>query len=187
MTTVKNIRSLIFVALAGSLFCIACSKDSSSLTQGKMIVKINNKSDSYVATATKTTGSVDGKSYVIVTITGINASITTLSQNTVVLIITAPTLEKKTYNVPVYTISSTPPNPLVGFASGKYSTYESSQTIIYASEYIENTTGSITITDFSDNSLKGTYEMTLASMTDKTKKISISGSFESNFLPGTAK
>ena len=183
----KSIRSLIFIVLTGTFLCSSCSKDSSNLMQGKMIVKINSKSDSYIANATKTTGSVDEKSYVIVTVTGVNTSITTLSQNTVVLFIYAPTLEKKTYNVPNYTISSTPPNPLAGYASGKYTTYENSQSTIYATEYIENTTGSVTVTDFNDKNIKGTYDIILASISDKTKKVSISGSFESNFLPGTSK
>jgi hypothetical protein len=92
----------------------------------------------------------------------------------------APSIGTKTYSVPEYNPGYTYDNAF-GYAIGYYSLSPSNAvTDWYSSQYISGASGSVTISGLSGDKVQGSYDLTLVSFKDKTKKLSLKGNFQAN-------
>lgn len=92
----------------------------------------------------------------------------------------APSIQTMTYFVPEYTPGYVYDNAS-GYAIGYYSKSPANEvTDWYSSQYISGTSGSVTISGLSGDHVRGSYNLTLVSFKDKTKKLNLKGNFQAN-------
>ncbi len=192
----KKINSLLmFLFLTVSVIISSCKKDKNiDPDQGQMLATLDNvtslslnaKADSF-----HYINSLQGPSFALLRIEGLYGT-EGIDYTSLSIEIRAVKIEAKVYDIPKYSANYNYDYEK-GFVLSTFSwlnprgskSQRSDRLLSYETYYRENVSGTVTIESILTNSIKGTYNMTLQGISDKTKTVYVNGSFNTKLVKGS--